>query len=236
MRDYHDKIITIKRKYNMNQPLLLCPSTMCIDCDFLKDEIIQLDQAGIDIFHCDIMDGNYVKNMALSPNDVRSICKNTKKPVDVHLMVSNPEVVSELYLKTDVSIIYIHPDTAEFPDKLLLKIKTAGKKVGIAINPQDSILKFAKLIPLCDYILVMTVNPGFAGQKYLEWVEPKIMELILLKNENNFKLIVDGACSPSIIKKLYHLGVDGFVVGTSALFNKNESYDTIIKQIRDENK
>jgi len=208
---------------------------MCANYDCLKDEIIQLEQAGIDIFHCDIMDGNYVENMALSPNDVKSICKNTNKPVDVHLMVSNPELVCDLYLKTNVSIIYIHPETTKFPTKLLSKIKTAGKKAGIVINPQDTISKFDELIPLCDYILVMTVNPGFAGQKYLEWVEPKINELLALKKALNFKIVIDGACSPSVIKKLYPLGVDGFVLGTSALFNKNDCYDTIIKQIRNEN-
>ena len=220
----------------MNQPLLLCPSMMCVDYDFLKNEVLKLDQAGIDIFHCDIMDGNYVENMALSPNDVKSICKNTNKPVDVHLMVTNSEVVCDIYLKTDVSIIYIHPETTKFPNELILKIKAAGKKAGIVINPQDSLSKFNELIPLCDYILVMTVNPGFSGQKYLEWVEPKINELLTLKKELNFKLVIDGACSPTVIKKLYPLGVDGFVLGTSALFNKNDRYDTIIKQIRDENK
>lgn len=221
-----------RRGNKMKRSALLCPSMMCCDFDRLKEEIIALDQAGCDIFHCDIMDGNYVDNMALSPYDVKIICNNTEKLVDVHLMVNNTDLVCGIYLKSDVDIIYIHPFTTRFPSKLLINIKEANKKAGIAINPHEPLSMFIELLPLCDYVMVMTVNPGFAGQNYINAVDHKIAELIKLKKKYNFKIILDGACSPTVIKNHANDGVNGFILGTATLFNKPLSYSDIIAELR----
>lgn len=211
---------------------LLCPSMMCCDFANLVNEIKSLDLAGCDIFHCDIMDGNYVANMALSPYDVKVIKEHTSKMVDVHLMVSNPDLATDIFLNIGVDLIYIHPFTSKFPLRLISKIKEANRKCGIVINPHEPLSMFKELLPLVDYVMVMTVNPGFAGQKYITAVDNKINELLAIRHDHNFKIVIDGACSMDVITSKHPLGVDGFVLGTSVLFNQKESYLDIITNIK----
>lgn len=114
----------------------------------------------------------------------------------------------------------------------MAKIKDHGKKAGIAINPGTS-LEFVKpLLSLVDYFMVMTVNPGFAGQKYLDYVDEKIEEIVKLKGKYNYKVFVDGAISPERIENLSSKGVEGFVLGTSSLFGKEKSYEEIVKELK----
>ena len=120
------------------------------------------------------------------------------------------------------------------PARTLDKIRAAGKKAGIAINPGTSVETIRELLPLTDYLMVMTVNPGFAGQKYLDFVNKKIETLVGMKEEFGFNLMVDGAISPQKIEMLSAMGVDGFVLGTSALFGKEESYEVIIPRLKQE--
>lgn len=111
-------------------------------------------------------------------------------------------------------------------------IRNKGKKAGIAINPGTSVATIKELLPLVDYVMVMTVNPGFAGQKYLEYTNPKIEELVALGKEFDFEVMVDGAISPEKVEQLGEMGVKGFILGTSSLFGKEESYETILKNLR----
>lgn len=211
---------------------LMCPSVMCIDFDRLKEEILELDKAGSDIFHMDIMDGGFVPNFALGLGDVKCVRKNTEKLVDVHLMVDNPETVAGLFAEAGADIIYVHPETDRHIAKTLGIIKEMGAAPGIAINPGTSLESIIELLPIVDYILVMTVNPGFAGQKYLDFVDMKIRNLAEFKEEYNFKIVADGAISPETIERLSGYGVDGFVLGTSSLFGKEEDYETIISRLK----
>ncbi|WP_251861386.1 ribulose-phosphate 3-epimerase [Clostridium sp. Marseille-Q2269] len=211
---------------------LLCPSMMCANYDSLKDEVNNLDLAGTDIFHIDIMDGSFVPNFGMGTQDVQCIRKNTKKLIDTHLMIENPGNYIDLFINLGVDIIYIHPEADKHPTRSLSKIKAANKKAGIAINPGTSIDNIKELLPLVDYLMVMTVNPGFAGQKYLDFVNNKIKALVDLKETFHFKLMVDGAISPTKIEELSNLGVDGFILGTSALFGKEKDYKTIIKSLK----
>ncbi len=213
---------------------LLCPSLMCADFSKLQDEVEKLDKAGIDIFHIDFMDGSFVPNFGMGLQDFDMVRASTQKKVDVHLMIQNPSKYVEMFATRGADIIYIHPEADQQATRTLEDIRKLGKKAGIAINPGTAVETIFELLPLVDYVMVMTVNPGFAGQKYLEYVNPKIEKLIKLGADFDFEVMVDGAVSLEKIRKLSENGVSGFVLGTSALFGKKEKYKEIISKIRNE--
>ncbi|WP_196595792.1 ribulose-phosphate 3-epimerase [Pectinatus frisingensis] len=211
---------------------LLCPSMMCADCGILKQEVLELEKAGIDVFHIDIMDGNFIPTFGMGLQDVEAICSISEKAVDVHLMTENPVRHIKNFIDMGVDIIYIHPEVDKLPVRTLQLIKTYGGKAGLVLSPQVIVESMVPLLSLADYVLVMTVSPGFAGQKYLEFVNTKIKQLVLLASQYHYKVIIDGACSLSKIKELSKLNVDGFVLGTSVLFNKAQSYKEIVETLR----
>ena len=211
---------------------LLCPSMMCADYGRLAEEVKALDRAGSDIFHCDIMDGTFVPNVTMGLMDVRTIRSHTDKKVDVHLMIENPGEKVDWFLDAGVDIIYIHPESERYVVKTLAHIKERGGEAGIAVNPDTGVSGITELLNLCDYVMIMTVNPGFSGQKFIEFTKKKLDELAGLKAEYGFRLMIDGACSPEIIKETGALGVEGFVLGTSALFGKEQTYAEIIPELR----
>ncbi|MCT4398525.1 ribulose-phosphate 3-epimerase [Pediococcus ethanolidurans] len=211
---------------------LICPSLMCADFSKIKTEVETLENANVDIFHMDVMDGDFVPNLALGREDYETVRKLTNKPMDVHLMVQNPANFVNLFVSLGADIIYIHPEADQQPAKTIDSIRLKGKHPGIAINPGTSIAMVEELIPLVDYVLVMTVHPGFSGQKYLNYVDTKIKELVKLQRLNSFKLMVDGAISPEKINALSEVGVNGFIVGTSSLFGKRESYKKIVQELK----
>ena len=213
---------------------LLCPSLMCADFSKLQDEVEKLDKAGIDIFHIDFMDGSFVPNFGMGLQDFDMVRASTQKKVDVHLMIQNPSKYVEMFATRGADIIYIHPEADQQAARTLEDIRKLGNKAGIAINPGTAVETIFELLPLVDYVMVMTVNPGFAGQKYLEYVNPKIEKLIKLGADFDFEVMVDGAVSLEKIRKLSENGVSGFVLGTSALFGKKEKYKEIISKIRNE--
>lgn len=211
---------------------IMCPSMMCANYDSLKEEVVKLDSAEVDIFHIDIMDGNFVPNFGMGTQDVQCIRKNTDKLIDVHLMIENPGNYIDLFIKLGVDIIYIHPEADKHPTRTLGKIKAAHKLAGIAINPGTSMETIEELLTLVDYVMLMTVDPGFAGQKYLDFVDNKIEKIVKFKEKYGFRIMVDGAISPEKIEELSSIGVDGFILGTSALFGKDEDYKTIIERLK----
>ncbi|MEG2328680.1 ribulose-phosphate 3-epimerase [Anaerorhabdus sp.] len=212
--------------------MILCSSMMCIDYDNLKDEVISLDEAGIDIFHCDVMDGNFVSNLSMGLNDIKCIRKNTSRKVDVHLMMNNPSNIIDTIINLGVDIIYIHPESERKLLRTIEKIKDRNVGVGLAINPETSVESILEVLYYVDYLLIMTVNPGFAGQKFIKHTLNKILKLIELKENFDYQIIIDGACSLEVINDLSSKGVDGFVLGTSALFGKMQKYEDILMDIR----
>lgn len=211
---------------------MLFASMMCADYGNLEKEIQSLDDAGIDSFHCDVMDGSFVPNMTMGIMDIKTIRKYTDKMVDVHLMIENPSTKIDWFIDAGADLIYIHPESERYVVKTLSYIKSKGVLAGIAINPDTSIETLIEILNLCDYVMVMTVNPGFAGQKFIEFTKNKISKLNSYKIEYGFKVIIDGSCSPEIIKECGLLGVDGFVLGTSALFGKTQSYQELVSELK----
>ena len=211
---------------------LLCPSLMCADFGHLYEDVKALDEAGTDIFHCDIMDGTFVPNITMGISDVKAVKTATSKPVDCHLMIENPSTKVDWFIDAGADIIYIHPETERFVARTLTHIRQRGVKAGLAIDPDTSLATVEEMLPFCDYVMVMTVNPGFAGQKFIPSTKDKIRRLVQMKNQYGFKIMIDGACSPEVISELSGMGADGFVLGTSALFGKGRPYKELMEKLR----
>ena len=212
----------------------LTASMMCANYGNLEKEVRELEAAGIDSFHIDIMDGRYVPNYAMSLNDMRYIRSATTKHLDVHLMIEHPNTNIGLFLQNlhKGDTVYIHPEAEYHPSTTLQKIIDAGMVPGIAINPGTSIDTIMEMLVIVDKVLVMSVNPGNAGQMYLPYVGKKIDKMLRLKEELGFKVYWDGACSADKITTYAPKGVDGFVLGTTLLFGKERDYKDIISDIR----
>lgn len=213
----------------------LTASMMCANYGNLEKEVADLEEGGIDSFHIDIMDGRFVPNFAMSLNDLRYIASVAKKPIDVHLMVEHPNNTIELFIKClrKGDTVYIHPEAEYHASTTLQKIINAGLVPGIAINPGTSVEYVMEMLRIVKKVLVMTVNPGNAGQMYIPYVGKKITKLLALKDEMQFELYWDGACSADKILQFAPKGIDGFVLGTTLLFDKNKPYSEIIKAIRE---
>lgn len=213
----------------------LMASMMCANYGNLEKEVKALENGGIDSFHIDIMDGRYVPNFAMSLNDMAYIASATQKPLDVHLMVEHPNNNIGLFLSRlrPGDTVYIHPEAEYHPSTTLQKIIDAGMVPGIAINPGTSIETVLEMLCIVKKVLVMSVNPGNAGQMYLPYVGKKITRLLSVKEDMGFEVYWDGACSADKILKFAPKGVKGFVLGTTLLFGKEKPYEEILQNIRE---
>lgn len=213
----------------------LTASMMCANYGNLEKEVRELEQGGIDSFHIDIMDGRYVPNFAMSLNDMQYIASAVKKPLDVHLMIEHPNNHINLFLKNlrKGDTVYIHPEAEYHPSTTLQSIIDAGMVPGIAINPGTSIETVMEMLRIVKKVLVMSVNPGNAGQMYLPYVGKKITKLLALKDEMDIQIFWDGACGADKIIEYAPKGVDGFVLGTTLLFGRDQSYGETLKNIRE---
>jgi len=212
----------------------LMASMMCADYRNLEREVRELEEGGIDSFHIDIMDGRFVPNFAMSLNDLRCIRSLTDKPLDVHLMVEHPSHTIELFIANlrPGDTIYIHPEAEYHPSTTLQKVIDAGIIPGIAINPGTSVETVYEMLRIVQKVLVMSVNPGNAGQMFLPYVGEKIQHLLKLREKMGFEVYWDGACGADKIRTYAPQGVKGFVLGTTLLFGKQGHYGDILRQVR----
>lgn len=213
----------------------LTASMMCANYAHLENEVNNLEEGGIDSFHIDIMDGRYVPNYSMSLNDMRYIAGATTKPLDVHLMIEHPNNTIALFLENlrKGDTIYIHPEAEYHPSTTLQKIINAGMIPGIAINPGTSVETVLEMLRIVKKVLVMSVNPGNAGQMFLPYVGKKITKLLSIKEDMDFEIYWDGACSAERILEYAPKGVKGFVLGTTLLFGKDKPYGETLAAIRE---
>ena len=199
----------------------ISPSLMCMSLIDIKQQLEVLNRRA-DMLHIDIMDGHYVKNITLSPFFIEHLRKITDVPIDVHLMVNHPEDIIPMCIESGADIISFHPETANNKIfRLLTQIKEAGRRCGVVLNPAtpaDSIREYAHLL---DKVTVMSVDPGFAGQKFIPETLDKIRKLIEMREEHGFHYLteIDGSCNAKTFKQVAASGVEVFIVGTSGLFN-----------------
>lgn len=208
------------------------PSMMCARYENLAEEVHLLEEAGSDRLHLDMMDGRFVPYFAMGFGDICCVANNSHLETELHLMIERPSDYISLFASTGVDIIYIHPESDYHPTTALQKIFEAGKTPGIVLNPGTSVESVVELFNIAKKVLIMGVNPGHAGQVYLPYVDKKIEKILKIKDEYNLEISIDGACDPSKISRWNRAGIDGFVLGTSALFGKNGTYQENIKCLR----
>lgn len=199
----------------------ISPSIMCADFGRLEDEIRILEKAGVDYLHIDVMDGHFVPNFAIGPDLVRAIRRLTDIPLDIHLMVERPENYIDLFEPKPGDIVSVHQEATVHLERTLQIIKAAGAKTGVAVNPATPAIMIKPVIDEVDVILVMTVNPGFAGQKLVPSTLSKIREVKEMIYEVHMpaEIEVDGNVSFENASKMLAAGADIFVAGTSSIFN-----------------
>lgn len=204
------------------------PSLMCMDLLNVESEIRKLDTKA-DYYHVDIIDWHYCKNMSLAPCFMQAVSKITKVPQDAHLYVDNIDSdLIALCIDSGAAIITMPPEVIERQAfRFIRQIKEAGRKVGIFVNPAANLGIIEPYADLIDRLLIMTVDPGFAGQKFVDQSLKKIAMAKAWKQEFNYsyEIAVDGCCNEQYYKRLYEAGAEVFIVGSSGLFGK--STDTL---------
>lgn len=220
----------------LKQHPIIAPSLMCADMLNLGDDVKALEAAGAGAFHVDIMDGHFVDNLALNFDILKQVRSLANIPIDVHLMVANPEACMERALAAGADLCIFHTEASRFPLRLIRMIHAAGAAAGIAINPATPVEAVKLLLPQIQMVLVMTVEPGFAGQKLISFALDKIAELSSFKEEQNldFAIGVDGAISQEVARQAAKRGASFFVGGTSGVFLKDGTdYTTAIRALKD---
>jgi len=213
---------------------ILAPSILSADFTNLAQQIRMVEIGGADWIHCDVMDGHFVPNITFGPLLVKAAHLVTKLPIDVHLMIENPDKYLEDFIKAGASSISVHLEEVVHLNRTINRIKELGAKAGVVINPATPVSSVYDVAEYIDLLLIMTVNPGFGGQKFITNSIRRIKEAVNLRNEMkaNFLIEIDGGVNVETAKTAFEAGAEVFVAGSSIFKADNISAATLeIKKV-----
>ncbi len=195
----------------------LAPSILSANFLNLEQQIKAVEAGGADFIHCDIMDGHFVPNITFGPMVVAAANKATDLPLDVHLMIEKPDLLIPQFVKAGADYITVHQEEVVHLDRTIQLIKQLGAKAGVVINPATPVSTLEDILPSLDMVLVMSVNPGFGGQKFIAATLKKIEKLRELREKNNYSYLIeiDGGMNTETIPLASDAGVDVFVAGSA---------------------
>jgi ribulose-phosphate 3-epimerase len=222
----------------MARPVLIAPSMLSADFSKLGAEIEAIEAAGADWIHVDVMDGHFVPNITIGPAVVKALRPHGKKPFDVHLMVAPVDPYIEIFAQSGADGLTVHPESGPHVHRTLQQIRKLGKKAGIVLNPGTPIEALDNLMDLVDLILIMSVNPGFGGQSFIESQLDKIaaarkrIDAQVQKSGRDIALEVDGGITPETAKRAIAAGANVLVAGTAVFQGGPPCYADNIKALR----
>jgi ribulose-phosphate 3-epimerase len=201
----------------------ILPSILAADFARLGEQIAAVEAAGASILHVDVMDGHFVPNLTVGPPVVESIRKVTQMTIDVHLMIENPDLFAPIFIEAGANMVSVHQEACVHLDRTLHLIQSHGAKAGVVLNPATPVDTLSEVLDIADYVLVMSVNPGFGGQKFIPNAVSKIAALSRLRKERGlqFQIEVDGGITVDNVANVARAGCDWVVVGSSVFHTVN---------------
>ncbi len=218
----------------MSNRVQIAPSVLSADFARLAEEIRAVERGGASIIHLDVMDGHFVPNITIGPPVVASVRKTTRLPLDCHLMISDPDRYASEFCKAGADMVSVHQEACIHLDRTLNHIRDCGAQAGVVVNPATPVETLNEVLELADYVLVMSVNPGFGGQEFIPRTLDKVRRLALMREDRglDFRIEIDGGINPSNILDVVKAGAEILVIGAT-IFRSGDAtamVETLLKK------